>query len=266
VSHLLQVDHLTFGYRAVLPLLTDVSLALEAGEVCCLLGPNGAGKTSLIRCLVGTHRPSAGTVHIDGLLVASTPARQLARHVAYVPQYTDTPFAFTVLDVVTAGRTAYVPFGATPSPTDQGQATDALAWVGLRHLAARPFNRLSGGERQLVLIARALAQATPLLVLDEPTSALDYGNQVRVLGIIGELARSGKAVLMSSHAPWQAFECADRVLLLKGGAVVGCGPPDRVLRADSLSDLYGVTVDVVTAPTARGPRQVCIPVAGPLHG
>jgi iron complex transport system ATP-binding protein len=256
---ILQVDGLGFSYRRGAPLLRDVNLARGAGHVCCLLGPNGAGKTSLIRCLVGINRPSAGRVRIDGMDVAATPPRRLARHVAYVPQSTETVFAFTVLDVVTAGRTAYVRFGTTPSSADRLQAVEALDWVGIRHLASRPFNRVSGGERQLALIARALSQATPLLVLDEPTSALDYGNQVRVLQIVGDLARAGKAVLMSSHAPWQAFDCADSVLLLRAGAVVSYGPPTQMLDGEALSDLHGVPIDVVTASTSRRARRVCIP-------
>ncbi|HEY6494842.1 MAG TPA: ABC transporter ATP-binding protein [Trebonia sp.] len=255
----LSVEALAFAYPRQAPVLTEVSFGVEPGQVCCLLGPNGAGKTSLIRCLVGLARPGAGTVRIDGEDVTNIPPPQLARRVAYLPQTVEAAFAFTASDVVATGRTAYVRFGRTPDADDLRVVRDALEQVGIGHLADRPFNRLSGGERQLCGIARALAQETPVVIFDEPTSALDYGNQVRVLEIVRGLAGAGKAVLMTSHAPNQALEACQAVVLLHRGRVMAAGEPAAVIDGPSLTALYGVPVSVSDAETPFGTRRVCVP-------
>jgi iron complex transport system ATP-binding protein len=255
----LDVSGLTFSYVPGTSLLVDVDVEVQAGQIACLLGPNGAGKTSLIRCVVGLARPEGGSVRVNGDEVTQMSPPELARRVAYLPQAVETAFAFSVIDMVVTGRTAYVPFGRTPDDGDLELAYEALSWVGIGHLAHRPFNRLSGGERQLCGIARALAQSTSVMVLDEPTSALDYGNQVRVLGIIRELADSGKAVLMTSHAPNHALESADVAVLLSQGRVVAAGDPAAVIDSETLSDLYGVRVAVTETETPFGLHRVCIP-------
>lgn len=252
-------EGLCFSYRSGPPILSGVGFSVEGGQVACLLGPNGAGKTTLIRCVVGLARPTGGTVLVEGEAIADMGAATRARRVAYVPQSADIPFEFSVLDVVATGRSAYVNFARTPSKRDWAVSVDALATVGVDHLARRSFNHISGGERQLVTIARALAQHAPVVVLDEPTSALDYGNQVRVLGIIRELASAGKAVLMASHAPNQALESADRVLMLKDGKLAAYGRPDEVISGSALTDLYGVPIDVVAVETRSVSRRVCVP-------
>jgi iron complex transport system ATP-binding protein len=255
----LEVEQLSFAYRPGVEVLAGVSFSIEAGTLCCLLGPNGAGKTSLIRCVVGLSRPSSGTVRVGGDDVTAVPPPLLARRVAYLAQSAETAFPFSASDVVAMGRTAYVRFGGTPTAADLALAQYALRWVGIERLAERRFNELSGGERQLCSIARALAQATPVIVLDEPTSALDYGNQVRVLRILRELAQTGKAVLMTSHAPSQAFDAADTVLLLSGGRLIASGDPATVIDGPALSGLYGVSMAVVDAETPFGVRRVCVP-------
>jgi len=198
-------------------------------------------------------------VRITGADVTALAAPHLARRVAYLAQSVDAAFAFTVTDMVATGRTPYVRFGATPTQADLRRAAQAMAWAGITHLAERAFNTLSGGERQLCGIARALAQDTPVIVLDEPTSALDYGNQVQVLQIVRDLARSGKTVLMTSHAPNQALEVAGSVLLLQAGEVMAHGDPNVVINGPALSSLYGVPIDVGRVDTPYGPRSVCIP-------
>jgi iron complex transport system ATP-binding protein len=255
----LEVEGLAFSYPRQDPVLTEVSFAVRPGQVCCLLGPNGAGKTSLIRCLVGLARPGSGTVRINGDDVTNISPPQLARRVAYLAQTVEAAFAFTVSDVVATGRTAYVRFGRTPDAADLRVAYAALEQVGIGHLAHRPFNRLSGGERQLCGIARALAQETPVVIFDEPTSALDYGNQVRVLEIVRGLADAGKAVLMTSHAPNQALEACHAVVLLHRGRVLAAGEPAAVIDGPTLSTLYGVPVSVSDTETPFGTRRVCVP-------
>jgi iron complex transport system ATP-binding protein len=255
----LAFEAVSFSYQVGHPLLSDVTFSVEPGQTCCLLGPNGAGKTTLIRCAVGLTRPSSGRVTVDDVHVGSVSPPVLARHVAYVPQSVETTFPVSCLDMVLAGRTPYVRFGGMPTEADRRIALNALDSFGLSHLADRPFGEVSGGERQLVTIGRALCQQAPVIVLDEPTSALDFGNQVRVLRIVGELARSGKAVLMTSHAPNQALDGADSVVLLRQGRVVSVGRPEDVITSEALSDLYGVDIAVVEVPGTGERRKVCLP-------
>lgn len=254
----LTIDAVTFSYRPERPLLADVSLVVEGGQTCCVLGPNGSGKTTLIRCIVGLVRPSSGKVTIAGVEVGVCPAPTLARQVAYVPQSIETAFPVTCFEMVLTGRTPYIRFGGMPTSNDRAVAWECLEAVKIEHLAQRQFNEVSGGERQLVTIARALCQETPVIVLDEPTSALDFGNQVRVLGIVCDLADSGKTLLMTSHAPNQALEEADTVVLLKDGKVLAAGEPDAVITGPMLSDLYGVPVSVLETGGYAHPRRVCV--------
>jgi iron complex transport system ATP-binding protein len=238
----------------------NASLALGAGEIVCLLGPNGGGKTTLFRTLLGLLPAQGGRVLLDGADLRTLPRREVAKRIGYVPQAHTGYFPFTVRDVVLMGRTAHLAPFAGPSRRDRELADEAIARMGLTRLAGAVYTRISGGERQLALIARALAQAAPLVVMDEPTASLDFGNQVRVLAQIAALARSGIGVLLSTHDPDQAFQCADRVALLRGGELVADGRPEEVLTPESLRALYGVEVRVVDASLPDGTRRrVCLP-------
>ncbi len=236
---LLDLRALDFGYPHH-PVGHDVTLSLAAGEIVALLGPNGAGKTTLFRTLLGWLPPLAGAVELDGRPLAHWSRRQLARTLAYVPQAHAGVFAFTALDVVLMGRTAHLPPLGVPSRGDHARALEALASLGVAALAPRVYSELSGGERQLVLVARALAQEPRILVMDEPTASLDFGNQLRVLDEIAALGRRGIGVLMSTHHPDHARHVAQRVALLKGGRLVGAGVPDEWLTVERLAHLYDV--------------------------
>jgi iron complex transport system ATP-binding protein len=189
-------------------------------EVCVLLGPNGAGKTTLLRCLLGLLTPHGGMIQVLGTDIAALSSRQLARRVAYVPQSTATQFPFTALDMAVMGRTPYLAATTAPAAADRRLAMAQLERLGIGHLARRPFSLLSGGERQLTLLARALVRRAPVLVLDEPTAALDYGNEVRILAVITDLARAGRCVLMTTHQPAHALTHANRAVLMRGGRLV----------------------------------------------
>ncbi|ETW10828.1 iron compound ABC transporter ATP-binding protein [Roseivivax marinus] len=236
----------------------DLSLAFGPDEIVCLLGPNGCGKTTLFKTLLGLLPRLGGTLALDGQDIANLSRQNIARAIAYVPQAHAPPFPFEVLEVVLMGRTARIGTFAQPSSRDRLISMDSLAALGIADLAGRDYARLSGGQRQLVLIARALAQEAPLIVMDEPTASLDFGNRLAVLDRIASLARkgSGRGVILSTHDPDQALALQARVLAMSAGRMIAEGPAADVLTPARLSEIYGVPLTVER--TASG-RRVCLP-------
>jgi iron complex transport system ATP-binding protein len=253
------VTGLSFSYGHDGHRLQDVSFRVAEARLSCLLGPNGAGKTTLLRCLLGLLTPSAGTIRIGGVDLAHIGPRQLARLVAYVPQATTLPFTFTVIEAVVMGRTPYMGLVSTPTATDRRIALGELERLGIGHLASRDFPSLSGGERQLVLMARALVQRAPVLILDEPTASLDYGHEVLVLQLAADLARAGHTVLMTTHQPAHALAHAHDAILMRDGLLVAQGPPAEVVTTESLSDLYRIPIHVGNLPIpGRDSVRTCV--------
>ncbi|HEX6155754.1 MAG TPA: ABC transporter ATP-binding protein [Burkholderiales bacterium] len=252
---MLGVEALDFGFPGR-TIGRDVSFTLQAGEVMCVLGPNGGGKTTLFRTLLGLLEPHAGSIQLDSSSLGTLSRAEIARRVGYVPQGHAGYFAFTVREFVLMGRTAHLGVFSVPGKQDRRVAERALESLGIAHLADQPVTEISGGERQLALVARALAQEPKLLVLDEPTANLDFGNQVRVLQRISALAASGISILFSSHDPDHAFLCARRALLLAAGRVLEIGAPRAVIRPDTLERLYGVSVKVIDL---GGGAHTCLP-------
>jgi len=252
---------LAFGYPGR-RIGSAVTLELAAGEVLCLLGPNGSGKTTLFKTLLGLLPPQGGSVMLNGEDARTLSRDAVARQVSYVPQAHGSFFPFSVRDIVLMGRVAHMGLFAAPSARDHAAALDAIRRMGIAHLADAAYTQISGGERQLTLIARALAQDAHMVVMDEPTANLDFGNQVRVLERIRALAGEGIGVLLSTHDPDHAFLCADRVAMLYEGRLMACGAPGEVMTAENLQRIYGVEVAVVTVATGQaGARNVCLPSA-----
>ena len=251
----LEVERASCGYGAK-SVVDSVSFALESGEVVCLLGANGSGKTTLFKAILGLLRLRGGRVLLDGADTAPWPRRQLAHVLAYVPQAHTPPFPFAVRDVVLMARTAHLGIFGSPSRGDAAIAEDAMETLGVSHLAHALYTEISGGERQLVLIARALAQQSEFLVMDEPTSNLDFGNQVRVLRRIKELAGRKLGLLMTTHFPDHAFLSASRVAVLKAGKLLAMGRPEEVITGRQLEGAYGVSVRVVEVEAGL---RVCVP-------
>jgi iron complex transport system ATP-binding protein len=224
----------------------NLDIALSTGEVLALLGPNGGGKTTLLKTLLGLLAPQSGEVRLDTRSLSGLSARERARLIAYVPQSHIATFAFTVETIVLMGRTAHGDLFSRPTATDRAIAVQALERFGIAHLRARPYTMISGGERQLVLLARALAQEPRFIVLDEPTASLDFSNQGKVMSEIRKLAASGHGVLFSTHDPNHAMRAADRAYLLREGTRISEGATGAVLSRDQLEALYGAPVELIS--------------------
>lgn len=245
---ILEGKGLTIGYsdRVV---GRGLDVRLEKGEVLALLGPNGGGKTTLLRTLLGLLAPHAGEIRLNEKRLSFYSVKERARVLAYVPQVHIGTFAFTVETVVLMGRIAHGNLFSRPSAHDHAIAAAALDRFGIAHLAQRPYTMISGGERQLALLARALAQEPSFVVLDEPTASLDFGNQGKVMGEIRALAASGHGVLFTTHDPNHALRAADRAYLLRDGTRIAEGPVKTVLTRAQLETLYHAPVEQIIAPS-----------------
>lgn len=246
----LEVDQLAIGYGAR-RVAGGIDLSVGAGDVLCLLGPNGSGKTTLFRTLLGLIPPLGGEVRVDGQPLRSLGRRDIARHIAFVPQATVSDFAYPVADLVLMGRTAHLGPFDSPTARDRAKAALAMARLGIEHLADADSTRISGGQRQLALIARALAQDAGLIVMDEPTASLDLGNRGRVLDVIAGLASEGLAVVLSTHEPDHAFAVATKAAVLCNGELAALGPPRDVLTPKLLSLAYATPLVVETTASGR---------------
>ncbi len=255
----LTATDLRFGYDPARPVLDGVSFSYESPGVLCVLGTNGTGKSTLLRNLIGELRPLSGTVELDGRPVGSYRPSELARRFAYLPQTHAPSFSYNVIDVVTMGRTSRIGYLASPGASDVAFAREQLAYLGIEHLAERPYTEVSGGERQLVMIAAALAQEPEALLLDEPTAHLDFGNQYRFVGLVERLRGRGVGVLMTTHFPDHALMLDCPTAVLSKGRIQRLGPAREVVCDEVMAQVYGIPVTVAHV----GDRSTCIP--GPIR-
>jgi iron complex transport system ATP-binding protein len=243
------------------PIFTELGINIHKSEVQCILGANGCGKTTLLRCLSGSLRLTKGTIRIDGADINSLKVDEIARKIGFVFQEHAAPFPFSVLEVVRMGRAPHLKIFATPSKNDTDIALQKLELVGMLHLKDTPYTQISGGERQLVLIARTLAQEPEIILMDEPTSHLDFRNQTIVLQIVNKLAQKGLGILMTSHLPDHALLFSSRVSLMKDGRFIAMGTPNEVMTEESLKEIYGIEVKMVilTDPYSNGKVKLVVP-------
>ncbi len=239
-------------------IFSHISLSLKRGEIFCLIGPNGTGKSTLIRCIGGLLTAYAGQITIEGTDISTMDPKQIAKIIGYVPQSHLPTFPFPVREVVVMGRSPHMGYFSSPSEADIQVAEKAMASVGISHLADRPCTDISGGEWQLVLIARALTQEPRLLLLDEPTSHLDLGNQLKILGTIRELSRKGLTILMATHFPDHAFLISGRVGVMLEKGIPLIGPAEDVITEMTMKKAYNAAVRIMTME-GDGGRRICIP-------
>ncbi len=244
----------TFGYQpGGVAVLSELDWTLREGSITSILGPNGAGKTTLLFLAMGWLKPWAGSITLGGRPLPSYSRRALGRQIALIPQSEHIPFEYSVLEYVLLGRAPYLPALGMPSAEDERIAYQALERVGIAHLYSHCVLKLSGGERQLVLAARALAQQPRLLLLDEPTSHLDLSNKVRLAQILRGLAEGGATILMTTHDPDLALAVSDETVLMERGRVVVSGPTRAVATGENLTRIYRVPVRIVAV---EGKNQV----------
>ncbi len=252
----ISIEQVHFAYQRK-AILNDINLDFDRGGVVSLLGPNGSGKTTLLKIMLGLLQPKSGVISFDGRPIKSIPRPVFARQIAYVPQVHREAFAYTVEEVVLMGRAPYHSFFSAYSAEDHEIAADSLARLDILHLKERPYTEISGGERQLALIARALTQGADVFIMDEPVNGLDYGNQMRLLDGIRRLAAEGLTFIMTTHYPDHALMTADRVILLKDGAVIDDGKPEQTITEDAIFELYRINVNVMSMTCGS---RVCMPI------
>lgn len=255
----IKIENLSFGFTTQDPIFSHISFNLDPGEVFCLLGPNGSGKSTLLKCIAQLLSSPTGRVLLDSENLGQLPSGKIAKLLGFVPQSLVSAFPFTVADIVVMGRASRIGMTASPSKTDQHHSRAAMEKLGIAHLAQRPCNRLSGGEWQMVLIARALTQSPRVLLLDEPTSHLDLGNQIKILEIVDSLSKEGMTIIMASHFPDHAFLSAHKMGILKNKSLQGVGAPDRVLTQALLEETYGTPIRVFSIGDGVD-RKICVPL------
>ncbi|MFV0516351.1 MAG: ABC transporter ATP-binding protein [Aminipila sp.] len=252
----LEVKSLEFSYDRGKKIFSNVSFNVPKGSIFTILGPNGAGKSTLMNCISNLLEPTGGNICLNNTHMNKMSINQISKVMAYVPQTHIPTYEYTALEFVLMGRAPYLGLFQKPSTIDYEIAKKALKMIGAIELESKLYTKLSGGERQLVTIARAIAQEPQLIILDEPTAHLDYGNQMRTIKLVKELARQGYAVIMTTHTPDHAIIAGGQVGVLDYNGKLRVGLEEEVLNEKLLSFIYGVNVRIVYIEELN--RRVCI--------
>ncbi|MBQ6400954.1 MAG: ABC transporter ATP-binding protein [Firmicutes bacterium] len=252
-----EIEHLTFSYPgSERKVLDDVSLSLREGGILCILGPNGAGKTTLLNCMAGLLKPDAGKITLCGRALADMSEREIARLVGYVPQLHTPAFDYRVLDFVLMGRTPQLGMFGRPKAEDEELCASVLESMGIAHLAEKSYRNISGGERQQVLIARAIVQQPKTVLFDEPTAHLDYGNQQRVLQRIRQMASEGFSVIITTHNPDHALLLGDQAAIVTRDGKILQGSSEEIITEEALREIYGIDLRLLTVESLG--RRACL--------
>ncbi len=250
------IDELSFSYDKK-PVIDKISFEAKNGELISVLGPNGTGKSTLFKCIIGTLSGYSGSISIDGKEAAAMSAVELAKKIAYIPQIHYSSFNYTAADMVLMGTANTVHGFSSPKNEEIERMNNAFEKLGISNLKNRSFPSLSGGEQQLVLMARAMAQNVHIWILDEPCASLDFGNQIRVQKQLKALAKEGYTIIQSTHNPDQTFMFSDKVVALKGGKIIASGTAAEVINKETVSKLYEIETDVESIHDDK--IRVCIP-------
>jgi iron complex transport system ATP-binding protein len=251
MSKLLEILGAEFSYNGKERIFEDINFTLEEKDVLCILGPNGAGKSTLIKCINGLLNLNEGNILFQNKDIKTMSKVELAKIMGYVPQTHRSTFAFSVSDVVLLGRAPYLGLTDSPGEKDIKIAHKSMKALGILHLKNKPYTEISGGERQLVILARVLTQQPQILLLDEPTSHLDFGNQIRTLEIIKKISKSGLSVIMTSHYPDHTFISSNKVAILNQGKLMAIGKPEDVVTEKNMNDTYGIDVIILNIEKHR---------------
>lgn len=253
---ILEVRDLSFGYEKNQTLFDNVNFSVDKGEIFCILGSNGIGKTTLLNCIANLLTPQKGTISLHEKTLQELSLTEIAQIISYVPQMHDAAYAYEVKDYVVMGRAPYLGTFRQPSAKDYKLVEEVLEELGICHLAERPYTELSGGERQLVSIARAIVQEPEIIILDEPTNHLDYGNQFRMLKLIQKLAEKGYGIILTSHMPDHVMQLNGNVGILGEDGRLRVGSTEEIMTKENLENLYHVGIHMVYVEEIG--RKICI--------
>ena len=241
---MITVQKLYFSYEKNKNILKNINFSLNKGELLGLLGPNGSGKTTILKCLNGVLKPDNGEIYLEGFNIKHLKNKEIAKLISMVPQEHTSVFSYLVIDIVAMGVTPYLSFGSMPTKSDYKKALSILEFFQIHHFAEKNYNQLSGGEKQMVLIARALMQNTDYLIMDEPTSNLDFKNQHLLMKELKKLSMEGKGIITALHDPNLALRFCDRIIMIKNGEIISSGEKEKVMNAKNLQMLYDADISI----------------------
>jgi len=256
---LIKIEKASFSYGQQ-QIFADLNFVLGTGEIFCLFGPNGCGKTTLLENILGLLKLNQGSIFINNLNIANLKPAQLAKKMAYLPQFHNKTFPYKVKEIVLMGRAAYTPFFSAPSKEDKKKVDHVLKLIGIYHLRERPYLNLSGGESRLVMLARALVQEAQVIVMDEPTSHLDFRHELEILEIIVKLIKEkGLSIIMSTHFPNQAFYFENKGIkttlgIMNNKKLLFQGSPEKVLTEKNMEEIFKIKTKILSYSEAENEK------------